>query len=82
MTDSIQMAYPNAKVLPSLVTGATDGRFFRRRGVPAYGAGLLSNKVSLPEFLSRFHGHNERIDVESLSLTTRLWHHVCRDLLG
>jgi acetylornithine deacetylase/succinyl-diaminopimelate desuccinylase-like protein len=76
LTDSIRLAYRDAKVIPSLVTGATDGRFFRRRGVPAYGAGLLSNKISLPEFLSRFHGHDERIDVDSLRLTTELWFNV------
>ena len=31
--------------------------------------------------MSRFHGHNERIDVESLSLTTQFWLDVCRDFL-
>jgi acetylornithine deacetylase/succinyl-diaminopimelate desuccinylase-like protein len=60
LSDAIQMAYPDAKVVPSLVTGA----------------GLLSNKVPLAEFLNRFHGHNERIDVESLRLTTQLWLNV------
>jgi acetylornithine deacetylase/succinyl-diaminopimelate desuccinylase-like protein len=73
LTDSIQMTYPGAKVLPSMVTGGTDARFFRRRGIPAYGAGLLSSKVGMGEFLNRFHGHNERIDIESLRLTTKLW---------
>ncbi len=73
LTDSIQMTYPGAKVLPSMVTGGTDARFFRNRGIPAYGAGLLSSKVGMGEFMSRFHGHNERIDVESLRLTTKLW---------
>jgi acetylornithine deacetylase/succinyl-diaminopimelate desuccinylase-like protein len=76
LADSIRMAYPDARVVPSLVTGGTDARFFRDRGVPAYGAGLLSNKVTLAQFLSRFHGHNERIDVESLELTTQLWLNV------
>lgn len=77
LTDSIQMAYPDARVVPSIVTGGTDARFFRERGVPAYGAGLLSNKVSFAEFQNRFHGHNERIDIESLKLTTALWLNVC-----
>ncbi len=77
LTDSIQMTYPGAKVLPSMVTGGTDARFFRRRGIPAYGAGLLSSKVSMGEFMNRFHGHNERIDVESLRLTTKLGLDVC-----
>lgn len=75
--DSIRIAYPDANVIPSLVTGATDARFFRERGVHAYGAGLLSNKVSLQEFLRRFHGNDERIDIESLQLTTQLWLNVC-----
>ena len=77
LVDSIQMTYPGATVLPSMVTGGTDARFFRRRGVPSYGAGLLSSEVSLGEFLNRFHGHNERIDIESLRLTTKLWLDVC-----
>ncbi len=77
LVDSIQMTYPGAKVLPSMVTGGTDARFFRRKGVPSYGAGLLSSDISLGEFMSRFHGHNERIDIESLRLTTKLWLDVC-----
>ena len=77
LVDSIHMTYPDASVLPSMVTGGTDARFFRRRGVPSYGAGLLSSNVSLGEFMNRFHGHNERIDIESLRLTTKLWLDVC-----
>jgi acetylornithine deacetylase/succinyl-diaminopimelate desuccinylase-like protein len=73
LVDSIQMSYPGAKVMPSMVTGGTDARFFRHRGIPAFGAGLLSTKVGIGEFMSRFHGHNERIDIESLRLTTKLW---------
>ncbi len=73
LVDSVQMTYPGARVLPSMVTGGTDARFFRKKGIPAYGAGLLSSHVSPGEFMSRFHGHNERIDVESLRLTTKLW---------
>ncbi len=77
LVDSIHMTYPGAKVLPSMVTGGTDARFFRGRGVPCYGAGLLSPDIGLGEFMSRFHGHNERIDIESLRLTTKLWLDVC-----
>ena len=77
LVDSIQLTYPGASVLPSIVTGGTDARFFRRRGIPSYGAGLLSSNVTLGEFMNRFHGHNERIDIESLRLTTKLWLDVC-----
>ena len=73
LVDAISVAYPGAEVLPSMVTGGTDARYFRRRGVPSYGAGLLSPQVPMAEFLNRFHGHNERIDIDSLRLTTQLW---------
>ena len=73
LTDCIQMTYPGAQVLPSMVTGGTDARYFRDKGAPSYGAGLLSPNIGLGEFMNRFHGHNERIDIESLRLTTKLW---------
>ena len=65
--------YSELKLVPSLVTGGTDSRYFRQKGAIAFGAGLLSPQVSAEDFLMRFHGHNERIDVESLRLTTQLW---------
>ncbi|MEM7341664.1 MAG: M20/M25/M40 family metallo-hydrolase [Actinomycetota bacterium] len=70
---SMRNVYPGAAVIPSIVTGGTDSRFFRNRGAVAYGAGLLSPAVDFNEFWRRFHGHDERIDVESLRLTTGLW---------
>jgi len=73
-------AYPDAKVIPSIVTGGTDARFFRERGAIAYGAGLLSPSVDTLEFFRRFHGHNERIDVDSLRLTVGLWLDVVASL--
>lgn len=77
---SIAKAYPEAQVIPSMVTGGTDSRFFRGRGAVAYGAGLLSPAVDTGEFFRRFHGHDERIDVESLRLTTQLWLDVVENL--
>lgn len=73
LKSSMAEAYPEAAIIPSIVTGGTDARFFRQRGVVAYGAGLLSNRIDGGEFFRRFHGHNERIDRESLALTTKLW---------
>ncbi len=77
-----QVAYPGAALLPQLEIGATDARFFRRRGTIANGTGLFSAGVTYEDMISRFHGHDERIDVESLGLTTDLWLGVVHDLLG
>ena len=78
----VKAAYPAADFLPELLVGATDARFFRDKGVVGYGTGLFDRNVSLAEFASRFHGHNERIDVTSLGLCTDLWVGVVKDLLG
>lgn len=73
LVDATKPAYPEAAVIPSMVTGGTDSRFFREAGAISYGAGLLSRRLEVDEFMRRFHGNNERIDVDSLRLTTQLW---------
>ena len=75
-------AYPGAQLLPQLEIGATDARFFRGKGTVAYGSGLFSPDVTYEEMISRFHGHDERIDVASLGMTTDLWLGVVEDLLA
>jgi len=78
---AVNQPFPTARLTPQLVVGFTDARIYREMGAVAYGAGLFSPELDAGEFGSRFHGHNERIDVESLALTTRLWDDVCRDVL-
>lgn len=64
---------PDAVPVPFMIVGATDARFFRRLGITAYGYGLLSERIPFNEFAQMFHGDNERVDVESLGLSTDLW---------
>jgi acetylornithine deacetylase/succinyl-diaminopimelate desuccinylase-like protein len=71
----------DADPVPFLWVGATDARFFRRIGTTAYGYGLFSERISFPEFMTMFHGDNERVDVESLRLSTELWYRLAKDLL-
>jgi acetylornithine deacetylase/succinyl-diaminopimelate desuccinylase-like protein len=77
-----QVAYPAADLLPELIVGGTDSRFFRQKGTVAYGTGLFSPGMSFQQFASRFHGNDERIDVESLGLCTDYWLGVVEDLLA
>ena len=64
------------KAVPILMPGATDARFFRARGASAYGVGLFDDRVSFSEFLSLFHGHDERVSVRSVERTTDLLERV------
>ena len=79
---SVNRPFPAARLSPQLVVGFTDARILRRMGSVAYGAGLFSPDVEAGEFASRFHGNDERIDVESLRLTTQFWLDVVTDLMG
>ena len=77
-----QLAYPGASLIPGLIVGGTDARFYRKHGRVAYGAGLFSPSMDFATFGNRFHGHDERIDVASLALATQFWIDVARDLVG
>jgi acetylornithine deacetylase/succinyl-diaminopimelate desuccinylase-like protein len=77
-----QAFYGGSHIVPMLSVGATDARFFRRQGVTAYGFGMFSQKLTYEEFGRMFHGDDERVDVESLRLSTELWEAVARDLLA
>jgi acetylornithine deacetylase/succinyl-diaminopimelate desuccinylase-like protein len=84
--DALQKAvsgpFPEARLQPLMAVGFTDARVHRELGSIAYGAGLLNPTLAPAEFAARFHGNDERIDVESLGLTTRLIDDVVRDVLG
>jgi len=79
---SVARHFPAAQLAPAMTVGFTDARVYREMGAVAYGAGLFSPDLDPGDFARRFHGHNERIDVESLRLTTELWLDVIDDMLG
>jgi acetylornithine deacetylase/succinyl-diaminopimelate desuccinylase-like protein len=76
-----QRWYPGSETVPYLTVGATDARFFRRAGSTAYGFGLFSERMTFEDYGVMFHGDDERIDTESLGLSTALWQAVATDLL-
>ncbi len=55
-----------AKLIPFISAGATDSRFFREKGIPAYGFPQLKVGDSLSSHLEKMHGHNERVSIDSL----------------
>jgi acetylornithine deacetylase/succinyl-diaminopimelate desuccinylase-like protein len=68
------------RVVPALTPVATDARFFRSRGIGAYGVGMFDDQVRFSDFLSMFHGNNERVSVASLGLTALLLDHIIEAL--
>ena len=78
---AVSVPFPGARLAPQFSVGFTDARVFRELGAISYGAGLFSPNVDAAEFGRRFHGHDERVDVESLGLTVELWQRVVADLM-
>lgn len=66
-----------ARLTSSLLTAATDCRYFRVRGVPCYG--FLPFKLTARDF-DGFHGNNERLSVENVHAGMRLFYEIVRRL--
>jgi acetylornithine deacetylase/succinyl-diaminopimelate desuccinylase-like protein len=71
----------HSRLVPTLMTVATDARFWRRRGTTAYGVGLYDERTSFSELLALFHGHNERVSVVSVERTADLYARVLKVFL-
>ncbi|HKW77873.1 MAG TPA: M20/M25/M40 family metallo-hydrolase [Candidatus Limnocylindria bacterium] len=82
LTKVTQRLVPGSTTVPFLIVGATDARFFRRKGVVAYGYGLMSERIPFGEFAKLFHGNNERVDTDTLALMTPLWEGVIREVVA
>lgn len=82
LSAAVTRAYPNADLLPVLSVGGSDARFYRWRGVPAYGFGLLSPRWDYGTFRTLFHGNDERIDVDSVALTVAALDFTVRQVLA
>jgi acetylornithine deacetylase/succinyl-diaminopimelate desuccinylase-like protein len=71
----------DSALVPFVMVGGTDNRFFRRAGSVGYGFGLFSQRLTFEDYATMFHGNDERIDQESLALCTALWEEVAKELL-
>ena len=72
IVDGLEHHTGSRRVVPALMTVATDARFWRRKGTVAYGVGLFDDRIGFGEFMSLFHGHDERVSIESVRRTTQL----------
>ena len=70
MADAAQDHLGSRQLAPTLTPVTTDARFFRQRGIPAYGVGLFDDSVTFAEMLAMFHGADERVSEQSVLSTT------------
>ena len=77
-----QCTTPDADLVPMLLTGASDMRFYRDVGAQAYGFSLFDDKLKLAEITALAHGNDERISIGTLRLTAEVYEHLARNFLG
>ena len=80
--DTVEEMEGHRRLLPAIMNVATDARFWRKRGTIAYGVGLFDDRMDFSEMLALFHGHDERVSVESVRRTTTLYEKVLARFLG
>jgi acetylornithine deacetylase/succinyl-diaminopimelate desuccinylase-like protein len=79
VTRSVKTRFPEAKVIPDMSAGATDGLYMRAAGIPTYGASALWGYVNEPLGV---HGLDERIRAESFHDDVDHWERILRELAG
>jgi acetylornithine deacetylase/succinyl-diaminopimelate desuccinylase-like protein len=74
--DAVEELEGHRNLAPTLMTAATDARFWRARGTVCYGVGLFDDRMGFSEMLSLFHGHDERVSAASVERTALLYERV------
>ncbi|HEX5115065.1 MAG TPA: M20/M25/M40 family metallo-hydrolase [Pseudonocardiaceae bacterium] len=70
MAEAITHEDPGARLLPYMLSGATDAKYFQRLGIRCFGFTPLRLPPDL-DFTALFHGVDERIPVDALTFGTR-----------
>jgi acetylornithine deacetylase/succinyl-diaminopimelate desuccinylase-like protein len=61
--------WPALPIIPTMLSGATDGMYTRSAGIPTYGISALAEDLDD----NRAHGKDERVGVESFFRATQFW---------
>jgi acetylornithine deacetylase/succinyl-diaminopimelate desuccinylase-like protein len=73
---------PSCGVTPTLMTGGTDSRFFRRMGSVCYGFQPMHPEVSSRKVIKREHGIDERISIENLVFGTSVLYEIVKKFMS
>lgn len=76
VTEVAQQIWPDIPVIPEMSTGATDGLFVRKAGIPVYGVSAVAEDPNE----MRAHGKDERIRVRSYFDAVEYWYRLVKVL--
>ncbi|MHA2232643.1 MAG: M20/M25/M40 family metallo-hydrolase, partial [Candidatus Hodarchaeales archaeon] len=62
--------------------GGTDARFFREKGVNAYGFSLFDPETQMSDVVGLVHGTNERVSLKTIELSLRAYYNLAKEVLA
>ena len=75
---TVNMEFPGSTLVPFLMPGVTDMRYFREKGVQSYGFSLLDPATTSKDMASLPHGIDERIRVKTVELTLKVYYNLAK----
>jgi acetylornithine deacetylase/succinyl-diaminopimelate desuccinylase-like protein len=81
MARTLKQHDPAAKVIPYMMTGATDAKYLAPLGIPTYGFAPMQLPAGF-DFFEMFHAHDERAPVEGLGWGVQVLWDVVRAYCG
>jgi acetylornithine deacetylase/succinyl-diaminopimelate desuccinylase-like protein len=76
---AVHKRFPGMPIIPNMLTGATDGLYFRAAGIPVYG---VDGSWGISPEDERAHGRDERLPVKALHDDVGHWVDMLKALAG
>ena len=82
LEDVVCEEFPGSTLVPFLMPGVSDLRYFRELGAQCYGFSLLDPKTGSKEMAGLPHGVDERIRIRTVELTLKVYYNLARKFMG
>ncbi|MFX0209162.1 MAG: M20/M25/M40 family metallo-hydrolase [Candidatus Hodarchaeota archaeon] len=81
MEKAVQQEIPDSTLVPFIMPAVSDCRFFRERGVEAYGFSLFDPETPMSHLASLAHGTDERISLKTIELSYKVYYNLAKTFL-
>ena len=78
MEKAVNMELPGSTLVPIIMPMVTDLRYMREKGVQSYGFSLFDPNVTTKDMVSLMHGIDERIRLNSVELTLKVYYNTVK----
>jgi len=81
MEKAVKEIFPDSTLVPFIMPAVSDCRFFRERGVEAYGFSLFDPETPMSHLASLAHGTDERISIKTIELSQKVYYNLAKFFL-